>query len=116
MLRKTLLLLAASAVPVAAWSQSATSYQCRMGNLVRRVEIFYETGVAVPCEVQYFKDSEAPGSREVLWRAQNESGYCESRARDFVARLESLGWNCTAQAARAAGADDDTAVLRAGEN
>jgi len=115
MFRKTLLLLATAALPAAAWSQSDTSYQCRMGNLVRRVEIFYETGVAVPCEVQYFKDTEAPGSRAVLWNAQNESGYCEARAREFVARLEGLGWTCTAQAARAAG-DDDTAVLRAGEN
>lgn len=115
MLPKTLLLLAASALPAAAWCQSDTTYQCRMGNLVRRVEIFYETGVAVPCEVQYFKDTEAPGAREVLWRAQNESGYCEARAREFVARLESLGWDCAAGAARAA-ADDDTAVLRAGEN
>lgn len=113
--RKTLVLLLAAGLPVVALSQPETNYRCTQGGLVRRVEIVYETGVAVPCEVHYFKDTEAPGEREVLWNARNESGYCESRTREFVARLESLGWQCTAQAAREEGADD-TAVLGAGDN
>lgn len=93
---KLLALSAALALPLAAFAQANDSYRCAMGAKVRRVEIFYETGVAVPCEVHYYKDTEAPGERQVLWRALHESGYCETQARDFVAKLEGLGWQCTA--------------------
>ena len=48
----------------------------------------------MPCEVLYFKDSEAPGERQVLWSATNEAGYCETQAQGFVAKLEGLGWEC----------------------
>jgi hypothetical protein len=67
-----------------------------MGGLTRRIEIAREGGSPVPCEVLYFKDSEAPGERQVLWSAANESGYCEAQAQSFVARLEGLGWECDA--------------------
>jgi hypothetical protein len=108
MLQRTLGFALAAALPLTAMAQSGDRFQCMMGGNVRRVEIFYETGAAVPCEVQYFKDSEAPGQREVLWRAQNQSGYCEARAREFIMRLESLGFECMAEA----GVSDDTDVLR----
>jgi hypothetical protein len=93
----------------AALAQGGMNYQCSLGGDIRRVEIMYETGVAVPCEVHYLKVTEAPGTREVLWSAQNESGYCEARSEEFVARLESLGWACSAQASNVS--EDDTAVL-----
>jgi hypothetical protein len=67
--------------------------------------------------------SEAPGAPQVLWRAANQSGYCEAQAQEFVAKLQGLGWTCsdagTQQAAPAApprAGDDDTAVLEAGRN
>jgi hypothetical protein len=85
------------------------NYQCSLGGDIRRVEIMYETGVAVPCEVHYLKVTESPGTRDVLWSAQNESGYCEARSEEFVARLESLGWSCSTQTGSAS--EDDTAVL-----
>jgi len=88
--------LLAVVLPLAASGQDAPEYLCTQGELQRRLIIFYETGVAVPCEVHYFKDTEAPGEREVLWRALSESGYCESQARDFVATLEGWGWTCAA--------------------
>ena len=114
-----LLLSAALALPFVASAQDDHSYRCTLGDNVRRLQIFYETGVAVPCEVQYFKDTEAPGGRQVLWRALHESGYCEARAQEFVAKLGQLGWQC--QGGRtmpgAEGTDgaavDDTEVLGA---
>lgn len=82
------------AMPVVAVAQGAEKYYCTSGDMVRRVEIFTEPGTAVPCEVHYFKDTEAPGEFEVLWRAQADAGYCQARAAEFVARLENWGWTC----------------------
>lgn len=90
-------------LPLTVGAQNAPEYRCTQGDLQRRVVIFYETGVAVPCEVQYFKDTEAPGEQTVLWRAQNQSGYCESQAAAFVERLEGWGWSCSATTPAAAG-------------
>ena len=112
-------------VPVLAFAQNENDYRCTLDGKVRRVEIVYETGVAVPCEVHYYKETEAPGERQVLWNARNESGYCETRTRDFVAQLESWGWACTGAASREATEEvvedaveetiDDTDVLGAAE-
>jgi len=67
---------------------------------MRRVELAYTTSAEVPCEVRYTKED---GSTQVLWRAASEKGYCETQARDFVAKLQSLGWTCARDgAARAA--------------
>ncbi|HEY7672804.1 MAG TPA: hypothetical protein VIC71_11345 [Gammaproteobacteria bacterium] len=86
----------AASLPVIAFAQSSDTYQCTMAGLTRRVEIAREGGSSVPCEVLYFKDSEAPGERRVLWSATNEAGYCESQAQGFVEKLEGLGWECQA--------------------
>ena len=90
------------AVPCLAAAQDAGKYQCTHGDLVRRVEIYAEPGVTVPCEVHYFKDTEAPGESQVLWSASSEAGYCEARAGEFVAKLEGWGWDCSASAAETA--------------
>ncbi len=66
---------------------------CRFGEMVRSVDVVYsDPGQAVPCEVLYNKQSE--GSQSVLWRADNEAGYCEEKARGFVEKLEGMGWQC----------------------
>ncbi|MGA8204539.1 MAG: hypothetical protein WB812_08480 [Woeseiaceae bacterium] len=88
--------LLAAALPGLALAQGADSYQCTLGDLTRRVEILTEPGRSVPCEVHYYKDTEAPGEMQVLWRAQSEAGYCQRKADDFVARLEGMGWDCGA--------------------
>ncbi len=91
---KLLTLLLAAMLPGLSFAQGAQNYQCTYGDLQRRVEILYETGVTVPCEVHYYKDTEAPGEPQVLWRAMSEEGYCERKAQEFVAKLGELGWTC----------------------
>lgn len=91
---KILATLLAVLLPNLTFAQAPHNYQCSYGDLQRRVEILYETGVTVPCEVHYFKDTEAPGETQVLWRALNEAGYCERMVENFIAKLRDLGWAC----------------------
>lgn len=84
-------------VPVASY---ANSWSCKNGNLLREVKIEYAGQSPVPCKVIYNKPDEDQSSK-VLWNAQSEQGYCEAKARDFVARLESWGWACTSDDASA---------------
>ncbi len=109
---KLLVVILAAMIPSLSLGQSTQNYQCTDGELIRRVEIIYETGVAVPCEVHYHKDTEAPGERQVLWSAYNESGYCERKTREFIAQLEGWGWECE-QDAPAAQVDDTEALMPA---
>lgn len=99
-----LTVLSAAALPGLSLAQDSNNFQCSHGDLQRRVEIVYETGVTVPCEVHYYKDTEAPGERTVLWRALNEEGYCESQTQQFITQLASWGWDC-AQSGPAAPAE-----------
>ena len=54
---KFLAVLFATMLPSVAFGQSPQAYQCTYGDLQRRVEIYYEAGVTVPCEVHYYKDT-----------------------------------------------------------
>ncbi|MDH3747177.1 MAG: hypothetical protein OER97_03135 [Gammaproteobacteria bacterium] len=76
------------------YAHGAESYQCSYGELQRRVEIFTEPGVSVPCEVHYYKDTEAPGEPRVLWRATSDASYCEQKTAEFIEKLTGWGWNC----------------------
>jgi len=107
MIRKSLILIPALLLPVLAYAQGTESYECKMGGLTRRVEIIHETGVSVPCEVHYYKDSESPGQQQVLWRALNEEGYCEAKMTEFVGKLLEMGWECGATAAAEVAAQDE---------
>lgn len=78
------------------YAQENSEFECTLGELTRRVLIMHEPGVSVPCEVHYYKDTEAPGERQVLWRALNEAGYCEAKTSEFVTMLSGMGWNCAA--------------------
>lgn len=105
MKKKFLLVFLFAMIPSFAFGQGLQNYQCTHGDLQRRVEIVYEAGNTVPCEVHYYKDTEAPGEREVLWRAVNESGYCENKTQEFIAKLQNLGWSC----GQGAGAEPENA-------
>ncbi len=75
---------------------AADGYECRRADLVRQVEVQYlNPGQAVPCQVEYRKPSEGVDS-QILWNAEREEGYCESKAKEFRSKLESRGWSCGA--------------------
>jgi len=110
----------AASISTAVAAQSDQTFPCTNGGFTRRVEIAYAGAGDLPCEVRYFKEGDA--TPYVLWCATTKSGYCEAQARDFVAKLEGIGWVCSdsgrAPAPSAAvtprAGDDDTDVLGAG--
>ncbi len=102
--------------PAIVFAQDITNYECSVDELTRRVQILAEPGQAVPCEVHYYKVTENPGEDQVLWSAQNEAGYCEAKAAEFVERLRGLGWTCRDAGNPDAGMqDDDTQALAPAE-
>ena len=105
--KKILAIFLAALLPGLSIAQAPHNYQCRYNDLQRRVEILYETGVTVPCEVHYYKDTEAPGETQVLWRTLNQAGYCEQMAENFVEKLEDMGWNCAAGGAAESAVEPD---------
>jgi hypothetical protein len=71
----------------------ADSWNCSSSDLVREVVIDYPEGGPVPCNVIYKKQTEG-FEDQVLWSADSLEGYCEDKARELVANLESWGWVC----------------------
>jgi hypothetical protein len=89
-------LVLALLAPDVALAVDGGEYQCRSGNLTRRIVI--EVGdpqTGLPCEVVYWKDQEAPGERRVLWNARTDRSYCETKALGLTKTLSDGGWNCT---------------------
>ncbi|WP_413111805.1 hypothetical protein [Thaumasiovibrio sp. DFM-14] len=88
-MKKTLLIAAlfTSATAIAADNQV---YRCEHNGVERLIEVRYPEGTTVPCDVNYTK---ADGS-QVLWKAANTEGYCESKAAEFVKKQRGWGWNC----------------------
>lgn len=85
-----ILVVASFAVPAGAY---ADSWSCSHGNDVREVHIERTTSSPVPCNVVYRKLTEGVED-QVLWSANSDEDYCEKKATDFVAKLESWGWVC----------------------
>jgi hypothetical protein len=64
---------------------------CTDGQQERMISIIYQDQDAkVPCDVEYTKD----GQTETLWHAENEFGYCEEKAEEFIQKLTEWGWRC----------------------
>ena len=77
-------------------SPASAATVCMLEQVYRTVDVVYSNpGQPLPCEVVYQKH----GKLSTLWRADNEAGYCEKRAADFVAKLQALGWECSSQEA-----------------
>ena len=103
-------------LPSLSFAQDINNYQCSLDELTRRIEILHEPGMSVPCEVHYYRDTESPGEDQVLWSAQNEAGYCESKAAEFVEKLRGMGWTCWDAGNRDAEVQgDDTSTLAPAE-
>jgi hypothetical protein len=80
---------------------AADGWTCRQDGLTRQVVVYYPSSPdRLPCDVFYLKPDEQALPKR-LWSAGNEAGYCERQARQFVGRLGSLGWTCTADSAEA---------------
>jgi hypothetical protein len=88
----TLTLIVTSAV------NANETYACLFGGNERTVRVSYANADSkVPCQVIYEKES---GS-QVLWDAQNEEGYCEMKAAEFVEKQRGWGWDCAKMEAAA---------------
>lgn len=75
---------------------SAGSWTCHSGALTREVLIFYpEAPARLPCKVFYAKPGENVLPR-ALWEATSTPNYCEQKAAEFVEKLSSSGWRCSA--------------------
>lgn len=68
-------------------------YTCQLEAESRRIEVAYLVPEqSVPCEVRYQKNSE---DGVVLWRANNQTGFCETKAEQLRREHEALGFECT---------------------
>ena len=66
---------------------------CIKAKSIREIDIVYsKPGYKLPCEVTY-KKSESP-EIQILWKAKNQPGYCEQKAKDFIATFETKDWIC----------------------
>ena len=96
-LRSLPVILAAGLATAAADAAEKSNYTCRSGDVVRRVVIEVgDPGTGLPCEVVYWKDTETPGVRRVLWNARTDAAFCESKAAGLVKKLGTSGWQCDA--------------------
>jgi hypothetical protein len=85
----------------------ADSWNCSHDDLVREVMIEYPQGGSLPCDVVYKKQTEGVED-QVLWSAASQEGYCEDKARELVAKLESWGWVCLETVSQETEAEPET--------
>jgi len=70
-------------------------FACLQNDMVRLISVEYsEPDGKPPCSVIYEKSSPERPSKEVLWRAEHSTSYCELRVREFVEMLRSWNWKC----------------------
>jgi hypothetical protein len=96
---KSFLLACAALTPVLvalAGSAAASETRCVRGDdAIRRVEIaLQDPNREAPCEVVYWKDTERPGVRTVLWTAETDAAFCKRKAEELVETLQGGGWSC----------------------
>ena len=77
-------------------SLSSANTTCKKATSFREIDIIYSNpGYKVPCEVTYQKSESS--EIKILWRAENQPGYCEQQAKDFIEKFEGLGWICESE-------------------
>ena len=97
-----ILVISSFVLPISAY---ADSWSCRKNNDVREVHIERTTSEHVPCDVVYKKQTEGIAD-QVLWTATNDDSFCEEKAEELVAKLDSWGWVCVETISDKQDADD----------
>ena len=70
-------------------------YQCRRGDLVRRIEVqFADDADRLPCRVLYWRDAASSEQPRVPWNANHQLEFCRDKAREMVDQLQDAGWIC----------------------
>lgn len=91
---KTIILTVAAIISSVIMSQSALADEttvCLYGGAERKISIVYDfPGQPVPCSVTYEKGE----GIQTLWSAENEAGYCEAKAAEFIDKQRGWGWDC----------------------
>lgn len=106
-----LIALAGAGLVVSSAKAESESFNCKMGNLVRQVEVRSGASVAdLACQVLYRKQTEQPGVEEVLWSATSDATFCADKAQGLVDKLESHGWAC--EVAGGGGAEQEIVEAR----
>ena len=83
-------LLLITILPIAT-SYADDTYICAYNGNERSIKIKYTYADSkLPCDVVYEKSS---GS-QILWSAENQEGYCEAKAAEFVEKQQGWGWEC----------------------
>ncbi|MDO3386465.1 hypothetical protein QWI17_11515 [Gilvimarinus sp. SDUM040013] len=68
---------------------------CELEGATRQIEVAYLVSEQdVPCEVRYQKND---GDGTVLWRANNQGGFCENKAASLVSEHKTLGFQCESE-------------------
>jgi len=92
------LMLATSMILAVSSAHAGMKTVCTHDSQTRVIEVVYSGPEVVPCEVRYTKEE----GTQVLWSAQNATGYCEEKAEAFVEKQRGWGWNCETTMADAA--------------
>ena len=86
------IIIALLALPTAA---SAGSWICEHNNLIREIKVERASDEPAPCSVVYNKDTEGQGT-SVLWTANTDGAYCDTKADGLAEKLQGWGWSCSA--------------------
>ena len=74
-------------------SKNSNSWECKKDSITRKVEVKSTAeGKAVPCQVVYTKENETEG--KVLYNAEADETFCETKAKAFTEKLASMGFTC----------------------
>jgi hypothetical protein len=68
---------------------------CTQGKNKRMVALSYgDEKTKLPCQVHYKKETEQPGHDQVVFKADHDVAFCQSKAQAFVDKLSGMGWTC----------------------
>ncbi len=78
--------------PTWALADSNYHYVCTLESDTRVIEVAYLVPEQkVPCEVRYQKEN---GETAILWRADNQEGFCETQTKNLIEKQKNWGFDC----------------------